>query len=478
MVTDTASDHDASSGTPPDGQEGRSPSARQDSVAVIVETETTGEKQLEPASVATEENSSVNDSSKRSAKADGNGLRGKSISPEPRSSPDGLRGTNGKIASLRAAYELKSTGSRTVSLDSTKKRLERRPMVNADQSAEITRLKEQLEMEIALRHAYEEKCSTLEERVGLLNARVERSEEDWRSQYEQLQSEFARNKSEAMEEARNAHRQLSDLKRDISLATRNDVQVADSHFAQEMGLLYHEVQNWIVNNFRRAKADRSAEELCARLESISEPEQLAALRPIFQNFVPADKLPIFQATAVCYLMEIFHEPILFGMPTHQEWRRGIRRAVEGLPSVLSPEDFSRWRSTTLDLIRKSDVITKSVESAAESLAEMICIILTSLSDIEDSESRVASLVTIIKRAISLSHLFRVQRASYTFQLPPPGSFFEPAVMEDITLDRESQPGLSLKFATFPSIVKIGSDNGENKHQTNVILKAKVLCNDN
>jgi hypothetical protein len=273
-----------------------------------------------------------------------------------------------------------------------------------------------------------------------------------------------------------AMRQLQDLKRSISTATWIGNQVTDSTFAQETQHLQHEVQNWVVNNFRRVKLNKTPEELCARLESISEPKQMGFLRPVFQSYDPSVKLAAIQAVVVCYLVEIFEEPLLFGLPSQGEYRRYLRKATETLPSVLEPGSYNKWRSFTFDLIKKSGRIQESVESAARSMSEMICIVLSTLTDVENFESRVPSLNAIVKRAISLSHLYRVQRASYEFRLPLPGTRFSAENMEDCSTHGDESVEGTVKCTTFPFVVKRGDENGDNTHLSNIIVKAKVLCN--
>jgi hypothetical protein len=199
------------------------------------------------------------------------------------------------------------------------------------------------------------------------------------------------------------------------------------------------------------------------------------LRPIFQSYEPSLKLSAIQAVVVCYLVEIFQEPLLFGLPNQGDWRRYLRKATETLPSVLEPAIFNKWRSFSLDVIRKSGRVQESVESASRSMSEIICIVLSTLTGVEDFETQIPSLTTIVNRAVSLSHLYRVQRAEYDIILPSPGTRFSHVNMEEFSLDGDSNAELKVKCATFPFVVKRGDENGENAQLTNIIVKAKVLC---
>jgi hypothetical protein len=109
------------------------------------------------------------------------------------------------------------------------------------------------------------------------------------------------------------------------------------------------------------------------------------------------------------------------------------------------------------------------------MSEIICIVLSTLTGVEDFETQIPSLTTIVNRAVSLSHLYRVQRAEYDIILPSPGTRFSHENMEEFSLDGDSNAELKVKCATFPFVVKRGDENGENAQLTNIIVKAKVLC---
>lgn len=424
---------------------------------------------------------------------------------------DNLRRTSSKIANLRAAFEKQDDA---VSPES-KRTFDKSPMrdregemnklreqheaevakVKAQQETELARLKEQhqsenanlkrqLSTEVEMRHAFEDKCTSLEEQIEALQGELAAqigSSDFQPSELERRTASLQQEKAKAQEEATNLQKQLYELKRGISASTRIDNEVSDSSFTQQFQHLYHETQNWVVNNFRKVKAEKSGDEMCKLLESIAEPKQREYLKPVFEHFDASIKLAAFQTTAVSYMMEIFEEPLLFGLPSQQDWRKNIKKAAETLPAILSPAAFNKWRSVTTDVIRQSEneEVKASLDSAAKSMAEMICITLSTLTEVEESSARVSSLQAILKRAISLSHLFRVQRARYEFRLPPPGSVFEPAMMDDTSYaDSEGSESAAtlrtIRCSTFPSVVKLGGENGEHSEMSNVVTKAMVV----
>ena len=423
------------------------------------------------------------------------------------SSPNrsGMRSTSSKFARLKAAFE--QGPSVVTAIDGVKRRHVSSERSNdgfnerkKEYEAQIGQLKDELEKEKELRVAFEEKVTSLEEDVDDLNSRLEKvtslEEEidDLKTQLEEREGEHEETITQMKVEAEsqldmmasearsredeisNLQKQLSDLKRSVSTSTRTSPQVSDSTFREEFELLQHEVQNWVVNNFRRAKIEVSADELCTKIEKVTEPQQLEQLLPIYEAFDSLVKLPIFQATVACYMMEIFDEPFLFGLQGQRDWGKRLKQAAEGLRSVLDAGVYNRWRASTFDALRQAEGIKEPVESAATGISEMICIALIAITEAEDSEARLNSLKAIIHRAISLAHLIRVQQAQYHFVLPASGGGFDAITMDDISDHVDTEIERTVRCATFPAIIKLKDEDGEELDERNVVAKAKVLCN--
>lgn len=401
-----------------------------------------------------------------------------------------MRSTSSKFASLRAAFEQGPSAETTT--DTAKRRLASGEKSSVDRfserkqeyEAEIARLKDDLEKEKDLRLAFEEKVTSVEEELDELNAQLEERDEEYERSITQLKTEAEAQLNAMASEARsrgqdadNLQRQLADLKRSVSTSTRTTSQVSDTTFRQEIDVIQHEIQNWVVNNFRRVKVEASPDELCDKIEKVAEPEQLDFLRSIYQSFDQSAKLPIYQATVTCYVMEIFDEPFLFGLQGQWDWAKRLKQAAEGLQSVLEPGTYNRWRSSTLDALRQSEGINEPLEKAASGIAEMICITLQAITDVENSEARLSSLKSIIHRAISLAHLIRVQQAQYQFVLPHPEERFDATSMEDISDETEGEVERTVRCATYPAITKLTDEDGNQLDERNVVVKAKVLCHD-
>ncbi|CAK4028293.1 Hypothetical predicted protein [Lecanosticta acicola] len=438
--------------------------------------DTNSEPAVKP--IASQENGAPADNSPASARL------------ESGSSPESLRRTSSKIANLRAAFEKQQDANGdSLRPETPKRRFERsasgehsqdeivklKDQVNAvtklaeRREEEIKKLKEQAEESTRVQKALEERVPTLEGRVKELEASLLERDEKCEAEVEK-QNILSIEKSRLQDEASKTQQQLLELKRTIATNTRVENQVSDANIAEQMQLLYHEIQTWIVANYR--KSERSPEDMCAKLESIAEPK-LLALKAVFEKTTFVTRLSALQTVTVYYLVEIFQDPLFFGLPIQQ---RHLKKCAETLPTILSFEAFNRWRSVTADTIRQSESVRDSVESASRSMSEIICITLNTLTDSEESTSRIAALTVIVKKVISLAHICKAQRAQYDFDLPSAGSSFLSDSMED-TGGSDVAGNRSVRCATSPSVTKLGGEGGGDMHTSTLIAKAKVLCNE-
>jgi len=215
-------------------------------------------------------------------------------SSSPQSSParklvGSTRSSSSKIASLRATFEKNSTSPDSTNakrrFPSGERKLDRDAGREREYWKEIARLRDERDKEAELRFAFEDKCTALEAVVEKLRSEVEvqehrtfsngiavESEED-----EQRQDIDAVQQKTGVCEIQRLERQIADLKRTISTSTRMETVISDSALTQEMGLLNHELQNWIVNNFRKAKGDVRPEALCSRLGVVAAAEDFTFL---------------------------------------------------------------------------------------------------------------------------------------------------------------------------------------------------------
>ena len=172
------------------------------------------------------------------------------------------RRTNSRVASLRAAFEQSDQSAEPVKrrFNSEDGLNERISELGKEHEAEIAKLKIELEKEKDLRVAYEERVTSLEEEIEELSAQLE-------DQDEALRMETEDRKQRGTRDAENRvvvlQQQLSELKRSMATSTRPNTQVSDGTFREELGAIRDEIQNWVVNNFRRVKVEATQEEMHA-----------------------------------------------------------------------------------------------------------------------------------------------------------------------------------------------------------------------
>lgn len=414
---------------------------------------------------------------------------------QPSSRDSNVAKTGRKVSGLRAALERpnkRPTISPAKSSVSPTKPQSSIPRARTPaHEAEIGRLKEQIDKERAIRKEAEARSTHLEKEAAALRAELIEKDAYWqeemRRKIHEARLENSNPSTREMHSSRGQsrlapevglQRQLTDLKRSISRSTRVETAVtSDSTFVQEMASLAHEIQNWTVNNYRRARISASAEELTARLDPMLNPRHVDRLKPIWTTWRPENKIFVLQSTVVGILMDVFDDQLLFGLPPHQQWAISLRKTAHDILPILEPQQYDKWRASTLDVVRQTGAMLAATDSAASTMAEYITTTLDVLAGMPSSGTKLASLQPIVRRAIILAHLFRVQRARFIFDLPSPLAAFDPTDMENVAFDRETEKGYPIDCATFPLVLKLGDEHGTNMQCQNVLLKANVVCGD-
>ncbi|RMY60217.1 hypothetical protein D0865_01660 [Hortaea werneckii] len=398
-------------------------------------------------------------------------------SPESQSGRANSRSTSSKFANLRAAFE------KDTSTDGPPKRnFARSAECGRQCQDEIGKLRDERDREEEMKIALEEKCTKLEEELEALEQQTRGKKEAGRltpgqetNGTNEQDHEEARAPTAQSDEVHLLQQQLAELKKTISTSTRMSSSVTDSTFAQEMGVLHHELQNWIVLNFRRAKMDVAPNELCNRLEGTGDFERVAWLQQIFRVFDPSAKLAFLQCVATVFLMDVFCAELVFGLNEGEQWCAVLLKADDSMQKTLGSQAYGKWRAATVEAVGQSAVFQDHLQKANEGVADSICHSLHKLTEIDAGEGGKASLIGIIKRAASLAHLFSFQQAQYQFILPNPGTPFDAETMEDIAQDGEELSSSVISCVTFPFIIKNGDECGDNTHLRNVIMKSRVLC---
>lgn len=395
------------------------------------------------------------------------------------------RGSN--VSGIKAAFERTNRKATQSSSKISQSPPKRRELISEE---ELSCLKQELEKERARRVELEGQCANLDTKAHNLQEQLAQKDDFWREEMaRKIQEARQDNRGPPQElhsyrtrarigetQSNGLQRQLTDLKRSISKSTRVETMVtSDSTFKQEMISLAHEMQNWTVNNYRRAKINASAQELSSKLAGLVNNRQLERLEPLWAGWRPENKISVLQATVAAMVMDIFDDQLLFGLPPQAEWAASLRKTAFQLSKVLEPQQYNKWRATTFDTVRQAGAMSAAADSAARTMAEYITTTLDALTVQPNSDGKFSSLQPIVRRAITLAHLFRVQRARFNIELPVPLQAFNPDIMENIAFDRGAEDGNAIDCATFPAVLKLGDEHGENAQWQNVILKANVVC---
>ncbi|KAI9697212.1 MAG: hypothetical protein M1836_004776 [Candelina mexicana] len=256
-------------------------------------------------------------------------------------------------------------------------------------------------------------------------------------------------------------RQVLDLKHNISTSTRTEGQITDDAFRDKIQRLGHDLQNWIINNFRKAKIDYS---------SLPEPtcQDVAAAVPQYSSMTAASKLSVVQAVVIKVLVDEVFNAYFFGMPDFQV---AALKTMEGqLNALASPARVNHWRAATLAIFRQSqnDTLKNQIAELWEWVHSRIDEVLTALTGVECSDAWDKGLRSILDQAVEISHLFRIQRAEFQVLRPPlqieQPVEFDPELMEDISGEDEMLlRGKEVGCVTFPAVFKIGDETGDNGH---------------
>lgn len=386
-----------------------------------------------------------------------------------------IRSRGSKVSNLRAAFEQAGSNGSGRSLSSEKRSAASNGRNGVD--AELTRLRDVMAREQEMREAERRRSVALEQEIEdlkqqmLVKQDASRDGEvvdgrDFENELRVANDQTARAEAEVL----SLRTQLSAMKRSISTNTRiENHEMTDSAFQGEFGTLSYQIQDWVINSFRKTKIEKSREHMCAAVDALGDKQHKSVLRPLFERWESSAKLVLLQALTISLMMPIFSDPMPFGLPSNLTWSEAVRSASEQLQGVLDQVAYNRWRAMTFDIICHSEAISPFVHSAANKVTVTISTIMSEVCGIEISESQADGLRNVIRRVIALSHSLRVQRSPYEVQLPSPGSVFDVEVMEVVGNDQDDlEDEHRILCSVFPAVFKAGSDL-----RNNVVFKARV-----
>lgn len=268
--------------------------------------------------------------------------------------------------------------------------------------------------------------------------------------------------------------QVKGLKDFVSINSRTDGQVTDEVFGEMMQRLGNGIQNWVIQNFRKARIDLRS----ARDETRND---MLWLVPTYESLIATSKVHLIQSIVSRILVTHVFEVYFIGLPG--ERIIDLRDTERYLSSVIGDSGkVNQWRSATLALLRNSalEQLQTSTESVIHSIISKINSIMDDVSDVAGSEVRDQSLRALINSAIELSRLLRIQKAVFKTVMPIIEGHqinkFDVEMMEDIGgEDEDTLDGREIRCVTFPGMIKEGDENGEQPQLRNIIAKARVLC---
>ncbi|KAI5862370.1 RNA ligase-like domain-containing protein [Durotheca rogersii] len=308
--------------------------------------------------------------------------------------------------------------------------------------------------------------------LRLLRAEVEVKEAE-RAELREGQAALQRELRERDEEIRSLRGHIAGLKQWVSTSTTRGDQASDEEFGDAMAKLGNGLQNWVIMHFRRAKLNFARAD-----EAIT--QELDELVPMYEKLAAPAKVHLLQSVVSSILVEAIFNAYFVGLAKDEADR--LARVERDLASLTSAESVNQWRAMTLTMLRKEATSRMRAETAltTESVITKVNRIFDAITDANTTDARDQALRTLVNSSVELARLLVVQKATFKVHMPRILAhqmiLFEPSTMEDIGAeDEESLTDREICCVAFPGLIKIGDENGSHPQFTNVVAKARVLC---
>ncbi|XXG97025.1 hypothetical protein Hte_003319 [Hypoxylon texense] len=309
--------------------------------------------------------------------------------------------------------------------------------------------------------------------LQLLRAEVDVREAE-RAELREGWEVLRRQLKERDDEIRALKSHIAGLKQWVSTSTTRGDQISDEEFGDSMTKLGNGLQNWVIVHFRRAKL------AFARVDEAIL-DDLGELVPMYDQLTAPAKVHLLQSVVSSILVEEIFNSYFVGLPKDQASQ--LAKMENYLSSISSIEAVNQWRATTLTMLRKEATSQMQEETAlaTESVISRVNHILDAITDASATNARDHALRALVQNSVDLARLLVVQKATFKVYMPKifphQRVLFEASSMEDIGAeDEDSLAGREICCVTFPGVIKTGDENGSHPHFTNVVAKARVLCN--
>lgn len=267
--------------------------------------------------------------------------------------------------------------------------------------------------------------------------------------------------------------QVKGLKDFVSTNARTEAQVSDEVLGDMMQRLGNELQNWAIQNFRKAKIDLQKSREQTR-------DALQLLVPTYESQITTGKIHLIQSLVSRIIHDSIFASYFVGLPA--ERAAELQSTEKYLLSVTrSNGTVNQWRASTLVVLRNSaDEVQSGIDAVVSILNAQINGILGDITDTSATDARNQGLRALLHNAIELARLLRVQKAVFRSYMPVIEAhqinMFEGERMEDVGgEDEDSLASREIRCVTFPGMIKEGNEHGEQLQMRNVISKARVLC---
>ncbi|KAI9869353.1 MAG: hypothetical protein M1813_000142 [Trichoglossum hirsutum] len=352
--------------------------------------------------------------------------------------------------------------------------------------AELTQVNNERNLWVSKHNEVRDEYLKLECELRNLQGRLSEINTKWQAKWEQESGQFhsetnqyrdalhiaQKEKQDRDNENQELRRQVLELKHSISTSTRMESVITDNMVRESVSTLGHHLQNWTINNFRKAKIDVS--ELPEEVKQI-----VSEAVPAYSTLLATSKLNVIQSVISTILVDKVFGVYFFGLL--DERTSQIQAMEEYLETIGTPASTNQWRSLTLALIRHTpdSAFKDQTATSIAAVADHVNKTLTALTGIQSSDSRDRTLQAILEEAVELSRLFRAQRAQFRIVSPrcaaaaskdgddsdgddDGGEEFDGGSMEDINGEDEAELlGRRVGCVTFPAVYKTGDGNGDN-----------------
>ncbi|KAL7623873.1 hypothetical protein AAE478_005429 [Parahypoxylon ruwenzoriense] len=325
--------------------------------------------------------------------------------------------------------------------------------------------------------------------LRLLRAEVDVREAE-RSELRDGWEALRRELKERDDEIRSLKGHIAGLKQWVSTSTTRGDQASDEEFGDSMARLGNGLQNWVIMHFRRVKLNFT------RVDG-AVVRDLEELVPMYKQLAATAKVHLLQSVVSSILVETIFNAYFVGLAKDQaDQLARVEKDLASLSSshwtcfgatadlrAASTEAVNQWRAMTLTMLRKEATPRLQQETilTVESVISRANHIFDAITDANATDTRDQALRTLVNSSVELARLLVMQKATFKVHmpkiLPHQRILFEAATMDDIGAeDEDNLTGREICCITFPGIIKTGDENGGHPQFTNVVAKARVLCN--